>query len=306
MRVLVTGASGLLGLNLALEAAREHTVIGVVNRHRLRTEAFTVLEADLLDPGAIEKVLEEARPDWIIHCAALAIIDACEADPALAQRVNTELPEKLAHVAKGGARLLHVSTDAVFDGQKGGYTEADEPNPLSHYARTKLAAERAVLAANPEAMVARVNLYGWSLLGQRSLSEFFYHNLSAGRRVNGFTDVYFCPLLANQLGRLMLKMLDRGLEGLYHAVSPDCLTKYDFGAALARRFGFDEGLINPISVEESGLQAARSPRLTLKTEKLAAALGEPLPGLEAGIEELYRQYLQGYPALLRRMGSLKE
>ncbi len=303
MRVLVTGASGLLGLNLALEAAREHTVFGVVNSHPLRTETFTVIEADLLAPGAVEQMLAQTQPDWIIHCAALAIIDACERAPELARRLNRDLPERLALAARGGARLLHVSTDAVFDGQRGEYSETDTPNPLSVYARTKLAGEQAVAAANPEAIIARVNLFGWSLVGGRSLSEFFYNNLSAGLPVQGFTDIYFCPLLANHLAGLLLRMLAADLHGLYHAVSAACLTKYDFGIALADRFGLDAGLIAPVSVADSGLQAARSPRLTLRTDKVAAALGEPPPTWEAGLDELYRQHQAGYPDQLRRMAG---
>ena len=88
-------------------------------------------------------------------------------------------------------------------------------------------------------------------VGKRSLAEFFYNNLSSGVRVNGFTDVYFCPLLANHLGVLMLRMLKAELRGLYHALSPECLNKYDFGITLARRFGFDESLITPIRVAAS-------------------------------------------------------
>src|SRR4030067_2437700 len=115
MRILVSGASGLLGLNLALEASQQHTVFGTVNAHRLRTPAFTVLHADLLAPGSAEQVLDETRPDWVIHCAALANVDACEVDPALAVKLNRELPGELARDgARGGARLVHISTDAVF------------------------------------------------------------------------------------------------------------------------------------------------------------------------------------------------
>lgn len=302
MRVLVTGASGLLGLNLALEASGEHTVYGVAHSQDLHSEAFTVLQADLLAPGAVEQIFENARPDWVIHCAALANVDACEREPELARRLNTELPAKLARVARGGARLLHVSTDAVFDGRRGGYTETDAPNPLSTYARTKLEGERAVAEADPEALIARVNLFGWSLTGKRSLAEFFFNNLREGRPVKGFTDVYFCPLLANHLARTFLWMLEGGLEGLYHTVSAACLSKYDFGVALARQFGLDAGLVTPTSVADGGLLAARSPNLTLRADKLAAALGKPPPSWQEGLEEFYQQHLAGYPEQLREIG----
>lgn len=304
MRILVTGASGLLGLNLALEASKEHTVFGQVNTHGLRGTDFSVVQADLLAPGAIERLLDQARPDWVIHCAALAIIDACETDPDRAQQLNSEVPAKLASsVARGGARLVHISTDAVFDGLRGEYTETDAPNPMSVYARTKLEGERAVAKANPDAIVARVNLYGWSLTRSRSLGEFFFYNLQAGRPVKGFTDVYFCPLLANDLAHILLDMLSAGLSGLYHTVSSECITKYEFGVAIARRFGLDEALIVPASVAAGGLKAARSPHLTLRTDKLAQALGRPLPGFFPGLERFYKLYQQGYPQKIRGLGE---
>ncbi len=295
-RILVTGASGLLGLNTALEAAREHQVFGQVNSLRLKSTAFRVIQADLLLPDAIQRLLEDTQPDWVIHCAALANVDLCETDPQQAMQMNSEVPRKLAeYVARGGARLLHVSTDAVFDGQSGDYSEQEAPNPLGVYARSKLAGELAVAEANPQAIIARVNLFGWSISGKRSLAEFFFNNLSAQKPCMGFSDVFFCPMLANDLGLVFLKMLEAGLSGLYHTVGSRCLSKYEFGVQIARRFGFDERLVNPTSVQDSGLKAARSPNLTLKTEKLVHALGEPLPNVSTGLDRFYTQYQQGYP-----------
>lgn len=302
MRILITGASGLLGLNLALEAAKQHTVYGVVNHHPLHTDAFRVIQADLLAPGGPERLLDETQPDLVIHCAALANLDDCEADPHLAHRLNAELPEKLARdVARGGARLVQVSTDAVFDGVKGGYAEEDVPNPLSVYARTKLDGELAAGAANPQAIIARVNLFGWSAVGTRSLAEFFVNNLSAGKRVMGFTDVFFCPLLVNDIAPIFLAMLENGLNGLYHVVSREAASKYDFGVAAARRFGLDESLISPTPVAQASLRAARSPNLTLRSDKLASALGQPLPSWREGLERFYQLYREGYPEKLRQL-----
>jgi dTDP-4-dehydrorhamnose reductase len=302
MRVLVTGASGLLGINIALEARQDHTVIGLVNTHSLRNAPFEVLTVDLLTEGRIERLLEETHPDWVIHCAALANLEACESEPALAAQINTEVPRKLAvHVARGGARLLYISTDAVFDGQRGDYSETDLPNPLSVYARTKLDGERAVMEADPHAIVARVNLFGWSLTGKRSLAEWFFNNLSAGNPVMGFTDVYFCPLLANHLAQILLEMLARELSGLFHVVSSQCSTKYEFGVALARQFGLNEGLISPASVEQSGLKAARSPNLTLRNTKLTQALQRTIPDLSTGLKHFYTLYQQDFPQLIQEM-----
>lgn len=300
MRILITGASGLLGLNLALEAADQHMVYGQVNSNAIKTEAFTVLQTNLLEPGAVEQMLAESQPNWVIHCAALANLESCEKNPELARELNTEIPQKLAEQCRnGGARLLHVSTDAVFDGATGGYTEEDVPNPLSTYAHTKLAAEHAVAAANPDAIIARVNLFGWSLHGRRSLAEFFVNNLSAGNPVMGFTDVFFSPFLVNDIAHFFIRMLEKKLTGLYHVVSCDSCSKYEFGVEIARKFGLTPGLITPNSVTEFGLTAARSPNLTLKVDKLIHNLGEIPPTISTGIERFYTLYQQGYPQLLQ-------
>jgi dTDP-4-dehydrorhamnose reductase len=302
MRILITGASGLLGLNTALETANQHTVFGQVNKNAIQTEAFTVLKADLVKPGAVEGLLDQTQPEWVIHCAALANLEACEKDPELAWELNTEVPRKFAEACqKGGARLLHVSTDAVFDGQTGGYTEEDQPNPLGTYAQTKYQAELAVMAANPDAIVARVNLFGWSLRGRRSLAEFFFNNLSAGNPVMGFTDIYFCPLLVNDIAHLFIKVLERELTGLYHVLSSDTMTKYDFGITIARKFGLDPELIAPKSVLDSGLEAVRSPNLTLKVDKLIHDLGETPPTISTGIDHFYKLYQQGYPQIVQQL-----
>ncbi|HEX9090629.1 MAG TPA: SDR family oxidoreductase [Anaerolineales bacterium] len=304
MRILITGASGLLGLNLALETTRGHTVFGTANTHALKTDAFTVIQTDLLAPGTVERLLERTQPDWVIHCAALANLDACEADPLLARQMNTELPRTLAkHVARGGARMIHVSTDAVFDGLRGDYSEEDPPSPVCVYSRTKLEGERAVAEAFPAAIIARVNLFGWSLTGERSLAEFFFNNLSQGRQVMGFTDVFFCPLLANHMAGIFISMLESNLSGIFHVVSPECMSKYDFGLRLAGSFNLDSRLIIPTPLAQAGLKVPRSPNLSLRNEKLASALIQPIPRLEAGLEKLYQLYQQGYPQYLRSMGA---
>jgi dTDP-4-dehydrorhamnose reductase len=280
-----------------------HTVIGIVNQHSLRGQPFEVSKQDLLADGAVAHILDESKAEWVIHCAAQANVDLSESDPDLTMRLNGLLPGVLAkETARRGLRLVHISTDAVFDGQRGNYTEADTPNPLSVYARSKLEAEERVLSADPNAVVARVNLFGWSLNGRRSLGEFFVGNLAAGRAVKGFTDVLFCPVLVNDLNWVLLQILEQELSGLYHAVSRTSTTKYAFGVAVARRFGLPDHLIEPASVEQAGLAARRSPRLTLDTMKLAMALGTPLPDWQAGLERFYALWKEGYAEKLQTMG----
>ena len=302
MRILVTGASGLLGLNLAVEASHQHEVLGLLHRRQLDQAPFETLVADLRDPDAAAEVLDQAAPDWVVHCAATADPDACERDPALAQTLNAELPGRLAAAARArGIRLLHVSTDAVFNGAVGGYGEDDQPDPISVYGRSKLAGEQAVLAAAPTAIVARVNFYGWSLSGRRSLGEFFFNRLSAGEPVKGLTDRRSSPLLANDLAALLLEMLEQDLSGLYHVAAADSASKYDFAVHLAEIFGLDTNLIQAAQAADLGYAAPRAPDLSLSTTKLVQALGRPTPSVHDGLQRFHQLFEAGYPARLQAM-----
>ncbi len=180
-RFLVTGASGLLGLNFSLQFADRHDVVGIVHRNRLMGVPFQVVQANLSEPGKTMDLLREFKPEVVLHCAAMANVDACEDDPEKAYRINAEVSGEMAgFCAQQGIRFVHISTDAVFDGRLGNYLEEDLPNPINAYAETKLAAEHLVTAANPNAIIARVNFYGYSLFGRRSLGEFFVNHLAAG------------------------------------------------------------------------------------------------------------------------------
>ncbi|HMD90240.1 MAG TPA: SDR family oxidoreductase [Anaerolineaceae bacterium] len=299
-RILVTGCSGLLGLNLALQACDRHTVIGVVQQHSLDGAPFATLRLDLSMPHVLETLLDGTKPDLVINCAALADLDVCEANQQLAYRLNAVVPGELAEItAKRDIGLVHISTDAVFDGQRGDYSEEDQPNPINVYARTKLTGEMAVASANPKALIARVNFYGWSLFGKRSLAEWFFNNLSAGNQVNGFTDVFFGPLLVNDLADLLLEMAEKQLQGLYHTVSPAYLSKYDFGRLLARQFGLDEHLIQPTSWKTGGLLAVRASKLTLRSDRLHRALGRTLPDQASAMQRFHELYLQGFQKRIR-------
>ncbi len=300
MKLLVTGASGLLGINLAMEAAREHEVIGL-DRGKLKSAPFQVLKGDLLKPGEIHSILHATKPDWLINCAALANLEKCEEDPRQARVLNADLPGELASAcADRSIPFIHISTDAVFDGMKvGTYTEHDQPNPQSVYSKTKLDGERAVQDANSQAIIARVNFYGWSLGGRRSLGEFFVNNLSEGKAVNGFTDVTFCPMLVNVTARLLLEMFQKDLTGLYHVVGAQPMNKYQFGVEVARMFGLDESLISPQSVETSSLTAKRSHNLWLSIHKLSTDLGHEIPAFSTGLAEFYTQFQQSYPQKIR-------
>lgn len=301
-KILVTGASGLLGLNLCFFLHKKYSVYGVCNHTHLTDAPFREINLDLLKTSP-DELLADNCPDVVLHCAAMANIDQCEKMKDEALEINSIYPGKLAAAAKKkGIQFIHISTDAVFDGLncgKDGYHEEDAATPVSRYGETKLLGEHYVLDAYPDALVARVNFYGWSLNGKRSLAEFFYNNLKAGNTINGFHDVYFNPLYVHAFADILDEMIGVGASGLYHVFSSDHQSKYEFGVSIARKFGFDETLIKPISWKDAGLTAKRSPNMIINTDKLRRLLGHDLPQLKESMDYFYRDTAGGMREKIR-------
>jgi len=294
VRILVTGASGLLGLNLCLEKVKEHDIFGIAHRTKLANQPFTLIRQDLTNRNALSELFNHTKPKLVVNCAAMANVDQCEKNPIQAAKINTEVPGNLAEIcAERVIPFVHISTDAVFDGEKGNYKETDIPNPLSVYANTKLEGEKRVLDLNQQALIARVNFFGFSITGKRSLAEFFLRNLISGKKIYGFTDIQFSPMYVNDLVDILFTMIKMKLSGIYHVVSHDHLSKYDFGMLISEKFNLDGSLISPESCLKGDLIAKRSPNLFLDVSKLVST-GIEIPNVVSAVDHFYSAYTDGY------------
>ncbi len=295
---LVTGVSGLLGSNAALDLSAGHRVVGSARIAPVGLPV-EVVAADLADPVSRSGLVRRAGADVVLHAAAVSTIEEADRDPALAHEVNVVASADLAaQAAEAGAAFVYISTDAVFDGARGAYSEDDAPAPRSTYGRTKLDGERAVLDSHPGALVARVNFYGWSPSGRRSLAEFFYSALSRGAAVNGFEDQVVSTLYAGALVEALAALLEVGASGIVHVASSEPTTKFSFGRRIAESFGYDPELVRPARSTDH-LQIPRGTRLDLDTAKMESLLGHPADGQQASIDRLVRDHEAGRPAALR-------
>ena len=268
---MVTGATGLLGANACLDLAPEVHVVGVARRIPTGTPVEFV-SADLGNAAGRENLVGSIRPNVVLHCAANASHESCEEDPAAAEELNVAASRDLAEQAAAiGAKFVYISTDAVFDGERGNYREEDPPSPTSVYGRTKLSGEAAVLEACPGALVARVNFYGWSPSGQRSLAEYFVNRLSAGELAPGFSDVRVSTMYVGSLIDRIRRLVAVDAEGVYHVVNDESTTKLDFGRRIAAAMGIDADHVPP-SRSSDVLSVRRGSDLSLNTEKLRARL----------------------------------
>lgn len=283
-RFLVTGSTGLLGSVLASVATHHHDVIACSRGSGLSIPRVRSMTLDLRNPASVAEVISAARPVVVVHCAAETRVDWCEDHPDEALRVNVEGTVSLCRaVALTEGCLVYISTDSVFDGFRGNYTEVDEPGPLNIYAQSKWLGEQAVRRNLPDHLIIRTNFYGWGLSSKQSLGEWILEQLRLGRRIPGFQDVIFAPLLTDDLADIVLAMIALGLRGTYHLGSRDAISKFDFAKRIARAFELDQGLVDPIKVESVQLRAPRPKITNLNSSKAEEALGTLLPSVDEGV-----------------------
>jgi dTDP-4-dehydrorhamnose reductase len=305
---VVTGASGLLGANLTLElAARGHHVVALYGRHRIAVAGTASAACDLTDSGATARLLSAWVPSLIVHCAAATNVDWCESHPQEAMRINAQAAGELAaHARSAGAGFVYISTDAVFDGVSGGYVETDPVSPGNWYARSKLAGEEAVLRAMPEALVLRVNIFGWNLQAKNSLAEWILLRLEQGVPVPGFCDTAFAPVLVNDTADWITRLAASGCRGIYHVASADHGSKYEFARETAAVFHLDASLVRETLVQESSLSAPRPRNTWLRTDKIAAELGQSMPTIRQGLENFHALREDGFCQRLKAAGLAEE
>jgi dTDP-4-dehydrorhamnose reductase len=282
---LITGASGLLGSNLVKTLGSQIRAISVA-RKKASISGDELVEFDLLNVQQINSLVSRVRPDVILHAAALSSHEACQENPALARRLNIDVTRALAEAAEDhGSKLIYISTDAVFDGAKGGYTEDSETNPFSVYGETKLSGEIAALTSCQEALVLRTNFFGWSPDGNRSILEFFYNKLTLKEECNGYKDFITTSIYAPQLATTIFELDKAGARGILNCTASNGLSKYEFALEVAQVFGLEKRYVLPALASRGSHSIHRSRDLSLVTEKVSLLLGRVMDTQDKGIRQ---------------------
>jgi dTDP-4-dehydrorhamnose reductase len=278
MKILLTGASGLLGYAFAQAAKRrKHEVIGIVGSYEEPiTELNQQKAIDLNDLAALERFVLEQFPDVIVNCAAMSIPALCESNPSASERINILVPEKLALLSRHlFARFIHISTDQVFDGTSAPYFIGDPPNPSSIYSMHKAESEKRVRdMASEFASIIRIPLLnGNSPRGNRSLHEHLLAAWSRGEKAHLFADEYRQPCLSDNLADAMVELCERNdLQGLLHWAGADPLSRFEIGQRILNHFGLSPDLISKSNRGNHPEHSRRQENLTLDLQPLAGRL----------------------------------
>ena len=295
MKILLTGASGLLGHAYAEAAIRRgHTVIALYNRHP--PTARGLAQSIQLDAQQLEKltaVCLEQWPDAIVNCAAISSPADVDAAPKLAEKINVALPRHLSQLSTHlGARFLHISTDMVFDGHSAEpYRSTDMPNPSNLYGQTKLMAERAVLEHNPEdPVVLRIPiLMGNSPRGQRSPHEKLLEAIARGDTPKLFCDEIRQPCSASNVAEVLLELTERrDLHGIFHWAGAETMSRFEMGQRILKHFNLPLNRVRSACQSDDPAFANRPSNLTFNLQPIVSKLKTQPATFEAQLEELTR------------------
>jgi dTDP-4-dehydrorhamnose reductase len=265
----ITGANGLIG-NYLVQTAPKFAP-------RLRARALARGQLDLLDFAAVRREFEKDRPQLVIHCAAISAVSEAQKNPALAKKTNVEATKLLAELS-AEIPFVFFSTDLIFDGRKGNYSETDAPNPLHIYGETKAAAEEIVLK-NPKHLVIRTSINGGvSRAGNRGFNEQLKLSLQNSSGMKLFTDEFRSPIPAVETARAVWELAGKNCAGIYHVAGAEKLSRWQIGELLVKRWPEMKTKIESASAKDFP-GPPRALDTSLDVSKAQKVLSVPLPGL---------------------------
>lgn len=271
-RALVIGA-GFLGDHIIHEF--DNLNIRCVGTHFTATDGNT-LTADVRNIESLENCIERFKPDIIINCAANVQIDFLEKNPELAFAINADGAKNVAAICENKSiRLIHISTDGIFDGLKGMYGEEDVPNPVNIYGQSKFLGEKFVKENTSDYVIIRTNFYGYNQDG-KFLFNWILNTLKQNKELIGFDDIIFTPLEISNLASMISEISMTEYSGIIHFASDEPISKYQFALKVAETFRFNRDLVKKGSSNDAQLIAKRPRNTSLSNKKAKEVIKTPI------------------------------
>ena len=288
-KLLITGGNGFLGTALAQAAAGWEVFVTQHNSPVEHGSRFKVVQMDITSRGQVAEVAASISPAAIIHTAAMPDLAQCSADPQLAWQVNVGGTENVAAAAqKCGAKMVFTSTDIVYSGREGNYSETDAAQPSCYYGQTKLEAENVIASLCSNYCIARTALiYGKSLAGKKSFAELMLQKMAEGNPMSLFSDEYRSAVYLEDLCSALLKMAaDDQTRGIYNIAGPQRISRYEFGLILADVFGLDKNCLRPVKLDQKMFSYHRPQDCSMRISKAVQAFGDIFRTPRQGLEKM--------------------
>jgi len=287
-RLLVTGASGLLGNKIVELATEDYEVIPMHNTKPLHPNS---LRLDITNQNQVLSLFTKLKPDKLIHTASETNVDKCETQKEHAWKTNVEGTRNIAIASsKAGAKLVYISTDYVFDGKKGNYQERDKPNPMNYYGVTKFEGEKQVTSHCQNYAIFRTSvLYGWHPWKQ-NFATWVINSLKQEEEITVVEDHYNTPTLAGSLAEITIEAVQKDLQGLYHASGSERISRYEFARQIAKTFRLDSSLIRPIKMSQLTAWIAKRPKdSSLNIDKIQKRLKAKPLNITEGLNRMMKE-----------------
>ncbi len=252
-QLLITGGSGFIGGHLVKHLSSQYTITTTYWSHSFQDPAAQWIKIDLSRRSEVVTLFETLNPAWVIHTAALATVARGEKDPQPMSQINIEGAGNIAKCCTQRATpLLHFSTDMVFDGKEGNYSETDPPFPITHYGRTKLEAEKIVKHYSDNFIILRIALcLGSPIWGGSSFSQWVLENMRKNQPVHLYVDQFRTPLHIINLCQVVEELLTIPFRGILHLAGTEKANRVQIGQAVAQQYHFSEKLIHPVTITDS-------------------------------------------------------
>jgi len=285
LKIVITGAAGLLGSHLAALLSRDHTVLGLDRNAWWGGQPLHMEQGDLEDASFCSRVFTVFCPDVVIHCAALLNVDDCEEMPERAYAVNAALTRDLARSLPAGCLFVYVTTDGIFKGNTPFSTEADLPCPRTVYGRSKLHGEWEVQLATDNHLIVRTNFYGWSSGKKSSSAEWLFSGLAENRTITLFDDFFFTPIYVVDLAHRVAALIRGSYRGILNTCGGDRVSKLEFGLTMADVAGLSTTNVQRGSIDQANLRAPRPKDMSLSSERFKSVTGFDAPSCRSGLEK---------------------
>ena len=270
MKILVTGASGLLGSSILHIKKDNFKIHGLINKKNIKEDKIKFFKIN--NNKNLIEIIKKEKYDVLINCVGLSDVDLCEKNKKLAKITHIDYVKMISNICyEYKIYLIHISTDHLFNGKKKYYSELSNPEPLNYYAKTKTKSEQIIKSKLEKYLIIRGNFYGWGTSYRKSFSDWIYETLSNSMKINLFTDIFFTPLYIRDFINIVFKLIQKKKNGIYNVSGSERISKYNFGIKLASEFNLNKKLIKKIKINKLNL-VKRPNDMSLSSKKLFKTL----------------------------------